>query len=248
MRRNLSTYGVIGVLAAGAAAVYLYGATFGPSLPDETGVARAAVVFDYALVPQNASYQTPPKSDGLSAQRPRFELQESSEPLLAISVKPLRSPWTANKDIRDHAKVLTMNNFDWEYIQGGVIPREGAEISVVADVSQKTIPPVDALIADYLKGDVRHKVTKAVVAGCEVRQVESETELAPFLVYKRIAVFMPVRHKDSVQVYKFVLSHHANEKEPLTKSFREAFEQVLKSAAIIAPSTTKCSYPTTSTQ
>ena len=221
-RRFLAIAFVVGTLAASS---YVYGLLPARSFhPTETRRVSA----DYVAIGLVA-YQAPVAQ--ASASQQSVALNENAEPLLGITVRPLRRPWTANKDIREQVNVLVMNNFDSEYLQGGLIPRRGAEISIVVDASQKSIPAVDTLIADFLKGDKSSAITKTKVAGCDTEEVESESAFSPSLVYKRMAVFMRGRYKDSFQVSKFILSYNAGDDEVLGKSFKEAFKQVLASAA-----------------
>ncbi len=223
-RRFLAAALAVGTLSA---ASYVYGiapiSSFHPTETRRVSADRVTI--------EPVAYQTTPVAQASVSQQ-SVALSENVESLLGIAVKPLRSPWTANKDIREQVNVLVMNNFDSEYLQGGVIPRRGAEIAIVVDASRKSLPSVDTLVADFLKGDKRTGgVTRMRVAGCDTDEIESESVFSPSLVYKRTAVFLRGRYKDSQQLSKFILSYNAADDEVLGKSFKEAFKQVLASAS-----------------
>jgi hypothetical protein len=172
--------------------------------------------------------------------QPSTAFQAVPEPLMAIAVK-IPSSWTANKDIRNDVKVLTTNNFNGEYLHGGIIPQKGAEIAVIADASAKSQRSLDTLISEYLRGDENlSNIAKIKVAGCEAKHVTSETVFMPELSYKRAAVFMRLRHKDSEQVYKFILSYNSAEGSEISRAFKTAFDGVLKSVTLILPDSTDC--------
>ena len=231
-RRRISTLFMAATLAFGAlwASSYVYGLASPSSIHPTTARVNYSDYSDHFIIHPDA-YQrgaVPPPS---SSQQPAA-LSDNIEPLLGITVKPLRSPWTANKDIREQISVLVMNNFNSEYLQGGVIPRRGAEIAIVADATRKSLPSVDALMADFLKGDkVSGPAAKMRVAGCDTSLVDSETDFGPSLAYKRTVALVRGHYKDSLLLSKFVLSYNVADDELLGKSFKDAFRQVLGSAS-----------------
>ena len=241
--QKICVYGA--TIAASAAALYLHG----HALSDETSshasaqtvVAQSITVGNYST--QNVSYKQQSASNHLKEAAPVANLQEVPTTLYSVSVQPLQQPWSGTIELADDwTRVLTMNNFDSDYLHGGIIPPGGAEITVVAEVHPKNYVSLDRLVADYVKGDAASKITSGTVGTCGAKRVETETDFKPStLVYKRSAVFVPVQHKDSIQMYKFAIAYNANENDLTSKAFEEVFWRVVKSAKLASGA--KCGLP-----
>lgn len=163
-------------------------------------------------------------------------LNAQQETLFGITLSVPRDGWVWTKDPSKHPSgvALTLNNFDGKYIKGGIIPKGGAEISVVAAVVT-SFPSVKDLIADHFEGDKGRREKILMLAGCKTTEVESELPLAPELAYKRQAVFLPVEYEKGSVLYKFLLSYNAADQgTDAARSFKTAFHNLLSSAILKA--------------
>lgn len=148
--------------------------------------------------------------------------------------------WTIMPDIvLDNGKVINANNFQSKYLHGGILPPGGAEITLIADASIDFLPSIDTLVSEFIDGDKNVKQQDISIKGapCSARQVESDSEFTPTFVYRRVAVFLPLRHKSDLSpvVYKVFLTYHAFEDQKTQQSFNDTFSRLLESLVIVEP-------------
>ena len=145
--------------------------------------------------------------------------------------------WTVMPDIeRRDGKVIAANNFQSKYIHGGILPAGGAEITLVADASID-VPSIDRLVSDFIDGDRNVKRQEIIIKGtsCSATQVESESEFTPNLTYKRVAVFLPLKHPPNFNpvIYKAFMDYNAAEDQKTQQSFNDTFSRLLESLVIV---------------
>jgi hypothetical protein len=195
-------------------------------------VILAAPVVFFAQVRQSER-QGAARAGGPSSKRnPLFD--SADEMFLGLTVKVPLTEWTATKDIQPRLRVLTINNFDSKYLHGGLIPRNGAEIVVVADASATSFTEADSIVQEHLKGDKRINVASMTLAGCGAKRVESESDFGPYIVYRNDAVFLTLKTSASPVLYKLMLSYNSNEPPSNVNTFKKAFDQVLNSIQFTA--------------
>ena len=142
----------------------------------------------------------------------RFEtVPENSVPERVIGLEmAVPATWAMLKERKAESgrELITINNFSGNYLHGGLLPRGGVEISIVARLF-KTRLDLDGLIAEYLEGDTDRVVKMTMVAGCRATRVESQASFAPEIVYRRDTVFLLTDELGGTVLYKFVQLQNA---------------------------------------
>lgn len=160
--------------------------------------------------------------------------------LLGLQVQ-LPNGWAVLPDIPrlSGGKVITINNFESKYLYRGMLPAGGAEITLVADDSFAFLPSIDSLVNEFIEGDhnVQTKDININGAPCRATLVQDDSEVWPNVVYRRIVVFLPVKHQSnsSPVVYKAVMMFNATDNQETQESFYDTYLKVLQSLAIIEP-------------
>lgn len=171
----------------------------------------------------------PPKSPELE------QLLNTPEPLLGIAVVPPREGWTWTKDPSHQGMTITMNSFGGQYMSGGIIPKGGAEVALVAAVVT-SLPNIDDLIAEHFEPSPPPHQRPVKVAGCRAVEADSELRFGQ-VAYKRLAVFMPLEYeKGSSVLYKFLLSYNLADQGETARKSEAAFHNLLSSVTLkVAP-------------
>jgi hypothetical protein len=114
---------------------------------------------------------------------------------------------------------ISLNNFNNNFLRGGIIPQGGVEIDVTSIPLPK--PPLNDLIAAELEGSTITSSVTTVVGGESATEVFYTDVFGPSLTYSNVAVYVP----HLTTVYKIYLSYRSD--DPTETQILAAFQQMI---------------------
>jgi hypothetical protein len=167
---------------------------------------------------------------------------ERRESLAGITLLLPTSGWMWEEQSKnpDGTLVLHGNNFEGKFLQGGIMPFGGAEITILAK-RVDGLPSTSSLVEDFVHGDRLIARENIKIASCSTTLVRSEPEEKPRVIERRAAAFLPVQHDTGSYVYRFVMSSNSEADGGAGKAIDDAFQLVLKSVAFEEGVKTSCS-------
>jgi hypothetical protein len=130
--------------------------------------------------------------------------------------------WQLNPAVPEGGPI-SLNTFNSQYLQGGIIPAGGADIDIAY------FPGPSGSVQQIMAEDLADAEEEAIdprgflVGGTNGRRVSYTDTYTPNLVYKTIAVYVPA----GAGLYKFYLTYHKG--DPQEAQFIADYERILQS-------------------
>jgi hypothetical protein len=142
---------------------------------------------------------------------------QQPEPVQDIRVE-IPKGWQRNTKTSKLGGPISLNNFNSEYIRGGIVPPQGAEIDVAT-----AVPPQTGL-ADLIRKELQGAAIDALRENNGGLEVTWKDEFGPDLIYSNSAFYIIRGSK----LYKFFMSYRAGDKNEV--QLLADFKQVVASA------------------
>lgn len=116
--------------------------------------------------------------------------------------------FTLNDTVFESKGPLSFNNFNSEYVQGGIIPANGAEIDLNRILSPP--PPLDNYISEIeVQDSIISSITTENINNVTCTKVTYTDNYTPYLSYKNVNFYCPT----NLYLYKFYLTYLAGDQQ-----------------------------------